>query len=88
MFIVRNFMCERVRSKSQDHIHDNLYECRQKNLFSRGQGAQTPPEVNVHKKGWLKQLKVAISTKASMPSKRKSTKFMKQILSTYTSRKL
>jgi hypothetical protein len=31
----------------------------------------------------LKQLKVAISTKASIPSGVKSTKFVKQILSTY-----
>jgi hypothetical protein len=32
----------------------------------------------------LKQLKVAISTLASMPSERKSTKFVKKILSTYS----
>jgi hypothetical protein len=32
----------------------------------------------------LKQLKVAISTLASMPSERKSTKFAKQIFSTYS----
>jgi hypothetical protein len=55
-----------------------------RNFFPRGQGAGFPPKPNIHKERWLKQLKVAISTGASTPTKVKSTKFVKQILSTYT----
>jgi hypothetical protein len=53
-------------------------------FFPRGQGAGFPAKPNIHETRWLKQLKVAISIGASMPSKVKSTKFVKQILSTYT----
>jgi hypothetical protein len=50
---------------------------------NKGQGAQKSPKSSVRKKRGLKQLKVAISTPASLPRGHKSTKFMKQILSTY-----
>jgi hypothetical protein len=53
-------------------------------FFPRGQGAGFPPKPNIHEIRWLKQLKVAILTGASIPGKVKSTKFVKQILSTYT----
>jgi hypothetical protein len=53
-------------------------------LFQCGQGAGFSTKPNIHEARWLKQLKVAISTRASMPTKVKSTKFVKQILSTCT----
>jgi hypothetical protein len=53
-------------------------------FFPRGQWAGFRPKPNIHEARWLKQLKVAISTRASMPTKVKSIKFVKQILSTYT----
>jgi hypothetical protein len=37
---------------------------RDKNILIKGQGAR----VEIRRKTWLKQLRVAISTKASMPS--------------------
>jgi hypothetical protein len=73
--------------KVKNHIYDDLYEQRQKNLLSKGaKGLECPRRLMFVAKGWLKQLKVAISTWASVPNERKSTKFVKQILSTYTRR--
>jgi hypothetical protein len=40
-------------------------------------GARKSPKMSNHTR-WLKQLWVAISTKASLPSRRKSTEFVKQ----------
>jgi hypothetical protein len=37
---------------------------RDKNVLIKGQGAR----VKIRRKSWLKQLRVAVSTKASMPS--------------------
>jgi hypothetical protein len=37
---------------------------RDKNVLIKGQGAH----VEIRRKSWLKQLRVAVSTKASMPS--------------------
>jgi hypothetical protein len=37
---------------------------REKNILIKGQGAR----VEIRRKSWLKQLRVAVSTKASMPS--------------------
>jgi predicted SprT family Zn-dependent metalloprotease len=39
--------------------------------------------VKIREKSWLKQLKVAISTRGKRARRVKSTKFVKQILSTY-----
>jgi hypothetical protein len=55
-----------------------------KKKFTTGQGAGFPAKPSIHETKWLKQLKVAISTGASVPSKVKSTKFVKQVLLTYT----
>jgi hypothetical protein len=62
MFLLKNFYAWKgVKWKSQItfmmiHFHP------------RGQGAGVPPKANVRRLGWLKQLKVAISTRASVPS--------------------
>jgi hypothetical protein len=39
--------------------------------------------VKIREKSWLKQLKVAISTRGKRARRVKSTKFVKQILSNY-----
>jgi hypothetical protein len=49
-----------------ENIHEGLYEPFLE-IFSKGQWAQSSLKVSV-RKGWLKQLKVAISTRAGMPS--------------------
>jgi hypothetical protein len=48
-----------------------------KNVLIKGQGAR----VEIRRKSWLKQLRVAVSTKASMPSG-SSPQIGEQILST------
>jgi hypothetical protein len=62
MFLLGILCVKRCGVKVKNHINDDLYEHRQKNFLSRGQGARVPPKANIRKKGWLKQLKVAIST--------------------------
>jgi hypothetical protein len=50
---------------------------------SRGQGARVSPKANNRKWAWLKQLKVAISTRASVPIEQGPQNSWNKFLSTY-----
>jgi hypothetical protein len=65
-------LVKRFFLKSTNYIHDDYFP------FKR-QGAR----VKIREKSWLKQLKVAISTRGKRARRVKSTKSVKQILSTY-----
>jgi hypothetical protein len=72
-------MRKRCEVKVTNHICNYLFQHRKE-----AKGLDSPLKASVREIGWLKQLKVVISTRAGMPSEVKSTKFVKQILSTYT----
>jgi hypothetical protein len=66
MFLLKQFFV-----KSTNYVHDDYFP------FKR-QGARA----KILEQSWLKQLKVVISTRGKRATRVKSTKFVKQILST------
>jgi hypothetical protein len=69
MFLLRIFMREKIRNKNHKSYFTIIYSKIIREIFPQeAKGLDSPKKANVRKIRWLKQLKVAISTGAGVPS--------------------